>query len=92
MTKKETSDLLYCIYKFDDKPHLLFSKLTAIARKYEKESKIKKECVRLMNGAYNSQLAQRLGHSLDKLAKRDSKVFDFRCMKCGAVNRYEIEK
>ena len=47
-------DLLYCAYKFDDKPHLLFSCVRKFAEQYEPSTEQRTEIVRLMDEAYET--------------------------------------
>jgi len=51
--KEDIEDLLYCAFKFDDKPHLLFACIMRLARKYEPDKEDREEIIRLMDEAYN---------------------------------------
>ena len=48
------NDLLSCAYKFDDKPHQLYSCIRKIALQYTKGS-MQEEIVRLMDEAYSEK-------------------------------------
>lgn len=54
MTEDELKELLARIYKFDDKPHLLFSFLKTVVEKYEVHPAFKKESLRVMEWAYEN--------------------------------------
>lgn len=54
MTEDELKELLARIYKFDDKPHLLFSFLKNMVEKYEIHPAFKKESLRVMEWAYEN--------------------------------------
>ena len=50
---EDINDLLYCAYKFDEKPHLLFSCIRRIAEEYEYDKPIRESIIRQMDEAYN---------------------------------------
>lgn len=50
--KQQVDDLLYCVGKFDDKPHQLFNALRRLAEKHEADPEDRAECVALMDYAY----------------------------------------
>lgn len=54
MTDEELQELLIRVYKFDDKPHHLFSFLKILAEKYERHPGFKMESARVMEWAYNN--------------------------------------
>lgn len=46
-------DLLARAYKYDDKPHQLYSYICVLAEKYVKDFDRRKEIIRLMDKEYN---------------------------------------
>ena len=49
----DIDDLLYCAFKYDEKPHMLFSCIRRIAEDHELDKKTRDEIIRLMDEAYN---------------------------------------
>jgi hypothetical protein len=75
-------DILYCINKFDDKPHLLFNALRRLAVKYEKNIWDKRVAVELMDAAYLSP--HTAGYTRVLKRNKNQKTFHTqRCAQCG---------
>lgn len=68
MTNEELQELLVRMYKFDDKPHLLFSFLKTMAEKYEVHPGFKRESVRVMEWAYENAYKMMVKDNNEKLA------------------------
>jgi len=80
--KSQIDDILFCAYKFDDKPHQLFNAIRRVAESSTRlEAKDKIEIVRLMNEEYErpsrATLTRQLETARTRLAVAIQKTLDF---------------
>ena len=54
--EEDIDDLIYCVLKFDDKPHQLFSTLRRFVERYEENADARRVGMRLMDKAYEGKL------------------------------------
>jgi hypothetical protein len=52
LEREAINDLLACAYKYDDKPHLLFSCIRRIAGQFDEDERHQTEVIRLADYAY----------------------------------------
>lgn len=67
---QDIGELLSRAWSFDDKPHLLFSHLMVMAKRYQTPDS-REETVRLMDAAYESRPLQKAAHRLTRKRTED---------------------